>query len=101
MNILSETKLVVHLDPIDGLHMADYDFECEAFVFEGRMVKKRKDELKKVDEDNYVITLNDAEMRVIGGGRIKVLVTAHIPDADFEDSLRTERKLLSEKRWDE
>lgn len=97
MNVLSETKLIVHIDPIDGFHMADYDFECDAFVFENRMVKKRKDELKKDDDDNYVMTLNDAEMRIIGRGRIKVLVTAYIPDADFEDGFRTERELLCER----
>lgn len=101
MNVLSETKLVVHLDRLDGFNMVDYDFECEAFVFENRVVKKRKSEMKKVDDENYVMALNDADMRIIGGGRIKVLVTAYIPDADFEDGFRTERELLTEKRWGE
>ena len=98
MNELSETKLNVHLDPIDGFHMVDYDFECEVFVFTHRMVKKRKSELKKYDDDNYVITLDDMDMRTIGRGRINVLVTAQIPDADFADGFRKGRVILCEKK---
>lgn len=101
MNVLSETKLNVHLDPIEGFHMVDYDFECDVFVFENRVVKKQKADLKKEDDDNYVITLNDAEMKKIGQGRICALVTAQIPDADFEDGFRTERRLLCEKKTGE
>ena len=65
------------------------------------MVKKQKADLKKEDDDNYVITLNDADMRTIGRGRINALVTAYIPDADFEDGFRTERRLLCEKKTGE
>lgn len=93
----SEKKLNVHLDAIDGFHMADYDFECEVFVFANKVVKKRKADMIGVDEDNYVMTLTDADMRIIGRGRINVLVTAYIPDADFEDGFRTERVMLCER----
>lgn len=97
MNLLSETKLNVHLNPIDGFKMVDYDFECEAFVFTNKVVKKQKAEMKKEDDDNYVMTLTDEDMRTIGRGRINVLVTAYIPDADFADGFRTERVLLCEE----
>lgn len=97
MNVLSETKLSVRLNPIDGFHMSEYDFECTAFVFENRTVKKRKEDLKKDGDDNYILILNDEEMSTIGRGRINVLVTAYIPDADFVDGFRTERVLLCEE----
>lgn len=32
----TELTLNVHLEPIDGYHMEDYDFECEFFVFTDR-----------------------------------------------------------------
>ena len=60
-------------------------------------MKKRKADMIGVDEDNYVMTLTDADMRIIGRGRINVLVTAYIPDADFEDGFRTERVMLCER----
>lgn len=93
----SEKKLNVHLEPIDGFHMVDYDFECEAFVFVNKVVKKKKADMIQVDDDNYMLTLTDADMGTIGRGRINVLVTAYIPDADFADGKRTERVLLCEK----
>lgn len=98
MNLISETKLNVHLDQIDGFHMEEYDFECEVFVFTNKVVKKRKEDLKRDDADNYVITLNDEDMAIIGRGRMNVLVTAYIPDADFVDGFRTERVVLCERK---
>lgn len=92
----SEKKLNVHLNPIDGFHMADYDFVFEAFVFSNRVVKKTKRDAIKVDDDNYMMTLTDDDMKIIGKGRINVLVTAYIPDADFMDKVRKERVLLCE-----
>lgn len=90
----SEKKLNVFLKPIDGFHMADYDFVFDVFVFSNRVVRKTKKDAIKVDDDNYMMTLTDDDIKIIGKGRINVLVTAYIPDADFVDGVRTERVLL-------
>lgn len=41
----------------------------------------------KVDDDNYVACVDSTKL---GVGKIMCRVTAYIPDADFEDGLRTE-----------
>lgn len=96
MNLLSETKLNLHLDTIDGFKMVDYDFECEVYVFENRRVVKKKADMVKVDDENYLIVLEDEDMEKIGRGRKNALVKAYIPDSDFSDGFRTERVLLCE-----
>lgn len=40
MSDLGEFKLNLHLDPIDGLHMSGYDFECALYVYTNRKVVK-------------------------------------------------------------
>ena len=32
----TELKINVHVEPIDGLHMSEYDFECVFFVYKNR-----------------------------------------------------------------
>ena len=48
----TEFKLNLHLDPIDGLHMSGYDFECALYVYNNRKVVIPKSKMKKVDDDN-------------------------------------------------
>ena len=35
---MNEFKMNVHLEPMDGLHMSDYDFECAFYVYTNRKV---------------------------------------------------------------
>ena len=90
----TEFKMNVHLEPLDGYHMADYDFECEFYVYTNRKVVIPKSRMKKVDDDNYLAIIETADALRIGRGRIKVEITAYIPDADFSDGFRTEKLLL-------
>lgn len=95
MSVLgTEFKMNVHLEPIDGLHMSDYNFECAFFVFNDRRIVIRKSEMKKVDEDNYLAIIKTEDALKIGRGRIRAEITAFVPDAEFPDGLRTERLLI-------
>lgn len=84
----------IHLDPIDGMHMSDYDLECAFYVYANRKVIIQKSQMKKVDDDNYIAVINSVDAMRIGRGRIHVEITAHIPDGDFDDGLRTEKLVL-------
>ena len=90
----TEFKLNIHLDPIDGLHMSGYDFECALYVYTNRKVVIPKSQMRKVDDDNYIAVVNSIDAMRIGRGRINVEITAHIPDGDFDDGLRTEKLIL-------
>ena len=90
----TEFKLNIHLDPIDGLHMSGYDFECALYVYTNRKVVIPKSRMKKVDDDNYLVIVNSIDAMRIGKGKINAEITAFIPDSDFDDGLRTEKLLL-------
>lgn len=90
----TELKLNVHLEPLDGFHMSDYDFECEFFVFTNRSVVIKKSQLKRLDDDNYYAIIEKDDAMRIGRGAVKCMVTAYIPDNDFADGVRTERRLF-------
>lgn len=88
----TEIKLNIHIEPIDGLSMAEYDFKVDVFTTPSRRITITKEEAKRVDADNYLILLNTS---AIGLGNLKCEVTAYIPDGDFDDALRTEIALLN------
>lgn len=90
----TEFKLNVHLEPLDGLHMSDYNFEVALYVYTNRKVVFQKSKLKKVDDDNYMLMVETADALRIGRGRINAEITAYIPDNDFSDGLRTEKLVL-------
>ena len=90
----TEFKLNVHLEPLDGFHMSDYDFEVALYVYTNRKVVFQKSKLKKVDDDNYLLMVETADALRIGRGRINAEITAYIPDSDFSDGLRTEKLVL-------
>lgn len=86
----TELKINVHVEPIDGLHMSDYDFECLFYVNTNKHVVVSKADMKEVDIDNYLALITSDLTNKIGRGAIKMKITAYIPDADFPDGLRTE-----------
>lgn len=90
----TEFKLNLHLDPIDGLHMSGYDFECALYVYTNRKVVIPKSRMKKVDDDNYIVVVNSIDAMRIGKGKINAEITAYIPDSDFDDGIRTEKLIL-------
>lgn len=86
----TEFKINVHVEPIDGLHMSDYDFTCRFYIYS--YVELTKNEMIKVDDDNYIACIDSSKL---GVGTIMMRIIAQIPDADFPDGLRTEIETIS------
>ena len=88
----TEFKINVHVEPIDGLHMSDYDFTCRFYIYTTRNVEISKSEMIRVDDDNYIACIDSNKL---GVGTIMMRIIAQIPDADFPDGLRTEIETIS------
>lgn len=86
-SIGTELKINLHCEPLDGLHMADYDFRADFYIYANRVETVRKDGMIQADPDNYVALVDTAKL---GTGEVWVRLTAEIPDNDFPDGLRTE-----------
>ena len=91
-DLVREFKVNVHVEPIDGYHMSDYDFECMLYVYtnKGVVFKKGDESVKQTDDDNYRVCVSSEDSAKIGRGTVKLKLTAHIPDGDFPDGYRTE-----------
>lgn len=90
----TEFKLNIHLEPIDGLSMRNYDFVAYVYASSYRKVMIPKSRMRMVDKDNYIVKIESSDALTIGVGRIMVDIEAYIPDGDFSDGLRTERVTL-------
>lgn len=88
-----EFKINVHVEPLDGYHMSDYDFEVELYVYSNKSVTLSKNDglVVKVDEDNYKVCITSEATAKLGRGAVLMNFTAYIPDVDFPDGFRTER----------
>lgn len=93
-DLAREFKINVHVEPIDGYHMSDYDFECYLYVYtnKGVLFKKGEQFVIQQDEspDDYRIIVTSDNSIKIGRGSVKLRFTAYIPDADYPDGKRTE-----------
>jgi hypothetical protein len=83
----AQLKLNIHIDPLGSLHMSDYDFECNFFVFQKKQITITKSEMAKIDDDNYVVLVDTT---TLGIGNLHITLIAHIPDQDFDGALRRE-----------
>ena len=83
----TQLKLNIHIDPLGVLHASDYDFECKFFVFQKKSVIVTKEEMVKVDDDNYLVIVDTT---TLGIGNLHITITANVPDDDFEGRLRKE-----------
>lgn len=92
MSVLgTELKISVHVDPIDGLHMSDYDFTCTFFVYKNKSVVVNKKDFTRVDDDNYITKVDTMK---VGAGQLKMKFEADIPDSDMDDGFRKEVELV-------
>lgn len=83
-------KLNINMTPIDGQTMASVKWDVLVFTEMGyKSITISKDEAIKVDDNNYIITVDSA---VCGAGKYYVTLTAYIPDTDFKDGVRLERR---------
>ena len=92
----TEFKINVHMEPIDGFHMADENvgFECYLYVYTNKGVLFRKGDQFVIQQDNslddYRIVVTSDNSIKIGRGSVKLKFTSHIPDSDYPDGKRTE-----------
>lgn len=84
-------KINVRVDPIDGMHMSEYGFECVFYVYKNRPLVVKKNEMTKVDEDNYIAEVDSAK---VGAGNLLMKFVAEIPDSDMNDGFRKEVELV-------
>lgn len=83
----TELKLNIHIEPIDGLTMDDYDFSVDVYCSPKRAIHVTKNECIRLDESHYIVLVDTA---VVGVGSLICKVTSQLPDSDFEDMYRTE-----------
>ena len=83
----SHLKLKVHIDPLNELHMQDYDFECKFYIYPKRFITINKSNMVKVDPDNYVVIVDTTDL---GIGKLHMQLTAYLPDEDFPTTTRKE-----------
>lgn len=87
----TEIKLNIHIEPIGDMRMEDYDFHIELYCSSRKSQIIEKKDAKRVDADNFIVFV-DSDM--VGTGEVKCKITAYIPDADFDDLLRTEVMII-------
>jgi hypothetical protein len=84
----TEVKLNISIDAIGELTMDDYDFEVTITAqWPKNKIVIKKDQAIRIDENNYVITLDTTD---VGTGNVSCKIVAYLPDDDFEDGFRTE-----------
>lgn len=88
----SELKLNMYIEPINGRTMDQYNFECEFYCHPNKRVKKVKEQMQKVDSNNYVAVVDTKEL---GIGNLFCKVTAYLPDTyGGPDGVRSEVSLV-------
>ena len=86
----TEFKINVHVDPIDNLHLRDYDFKCEFYTNINKMIVITKAQMKQKSDDDYIAIITSELANELGRGKVKMQFTAYLPDGDFDDGFRTE-----------
>lgn len=85
-------KLNVHMPPTDGAHLSNVDWTATVFVKSGyKKLEISKQDAIYIDDDNYVIRVDSS---LVGAGDYYLTLTANIPDPDFDDGIRVERKTI-------
>lgn len=87
----TELKLNINIEPMGEFTMDDYDWSVDVYCSAKRIVVIKKEDAIRIDSNNYVILVDSSEL---GAGDVKCKFTAHIPDFDFSDTLRTEVAIM-------
>ncbi len=81
-------KLTVSMDTVAGkYHLSNTEWEVEVFVSPDKVVTFKKSQATKIDENNYSVPVESAE---IGAGRYYTILSVKIPDSDFQKGYRLE-----------
>jgi hypothetical protein len=81
----SEHKIVVGIEPIGGVRLADCDFTVNLYVYTNRRISIPKSKCIKNDDDSYFVTFNTKDL---GRGNVMMSLNIQIPDVDFEDGFK-------------
>lgn len=87
----TELKLIVRIEPIGELTADDYEFEIEAKAWRQKVVKFKKSETIRVDENSRIVVVDTGQ---VGYGDLKLRIVAQIPDSDLPDQYRKEVCIL-------
>jgi hypothetical protein len=82
----ADFKFNLHIDPIYNQKMSEFDFSVEVYCSPTKSLTFAKEDLTKIDDDNYAVCGNTADL---GLGTIKMMITATVSDPDIEDTTRT------------
>lgn len=86
----TKLKLNISLPPIDGHHLADVEWSALVFTEQGsKTLTIDKEDAIYIDDDNYVVRVDTS---LVGAGKYYVTLTAYIPDTDFDDGIRPEKR---------
>lgn len=88
----TELKLNIHIAPIDGMTLDNYEYTTEVYCTPNQRIVVKKSDTIRVDDENYLVRV---DTNVIGVGRLVCRIIAQIPDGDFADGYRTEVVALS------
>lgn len=83
----TEYKINVGMSPMGDIHLSNCDFEAKFYT--GSMLSHiiKKEDMIQVDDDNFLALVDST---LTGQGELKMRMTIHLPDADFDDGVRTE-----------
>lgn len=91
VNLRTQIKLNIHIDPVGSLTMDDYDFIVEAYTSLMKIVNFKKAGTIRVDENNYFLPLDTA---MLGTGHLMCRVIATLPDPDMPEGTRREISVI-------
>ena len=83
----TEYKVILHIEPVDGVHMEEMEFECMFYTRIQEPLFVKKSEMIRVDADSYIALVNTEGM---SAGTLRNRMTVDIPDRDFPDDYRRE-----------
>lgn len=77
----TQFKINVCVEPIGGHHLSELDFVCTFFTQPNKFVTIKKEQMVKVDDDNYVAIVDSKYLSV---GTIKMTIEVDVIDELFE-----------------
>lgn len=83
----TEFKVLIEIEPVDDVHMADMEFNCRFYTQLNRPKTITKNEMIKVDDNSYIALVDTTGMK---DGALRNRMTVDIPDKDFADGYRRE-----------
>lgn len=83
----TEFKVLVEIEPVDDVHMADMEFTCQFYTRLNNPLEVTKEQMIKVNEDSYIALVDTTGM---SAGTLRNRITVDIPDKDFADGYRRE-----------